>query len=903
MKKIMIAVFFILFSYVVSAQQISEALDSIYKLEIRKSEKTKLYGILLSRYEKAKNYTQLGSDAHQIAKWLHKDPNTKQEAIEMVKKAIDARIKAQPFDPDLLKRSYNNLGLYCFREKQHKASIEAFKELVQYKETNYLLGRGYYNIARNFNILEDPYAAITYSQKAGNYLKDNKKYLSRNHAQIAYSYSLIRNQRNSKKALYHLKTAEKLLLEINKNDHKRLFNINNRIGNLYFQKLQDTTNSQKYFKKAYKIAQNINNILYQSIISYNLGITYVYRDSLEAEGYFDISLRKSLEANVSLDLPYFGLGLLANSNKNYIQAEEYYYKSLSEFFESTISYDTIDHFLTKEKLTDIKDRMFLLEILKYAIDNYIDWGISANHILYHQKAIRLVKVSDRLINLMLESTNSDNSKLLWRSIASGTYASGIQASLEADDMEYGFFLSEKNKALLLQQEILKENSSIPSDLIEYERSLQRELISLQKEQERSNSVNDSLLMSLLFDKQEELYNVRDSIKTLYPDYIKERQSSALITPLSDIVIKDNEIIIQYMMTERIAGIFPNTYCLVLSKDAKKLFKLENTKDLHDKIYDLRALLNKPFRNQEDIVTYKKRATTLYHSLFPEEVRPLLKNKKITIVPDHLLSNLPFEALMTDTSNYLLEENEISYTYSLSFQKQNTERKRNSNEKFLGIAPKDFENDLTSLPNSIKEIESGINQYGGLLLLNEEATKHNFIKEIEDYKIIHLATHAFASDSITPWISFKNEKITNAEIDLLRNNADMVVLSACNTSLGEVHSGEGVLSLARGFFKSGANTVIPSLWSTNDKATATITADFYKNLSEGQTKSEALRTAKLNYLHNNTDAEASPHYWASMILIGDTGTLLPQSNDLWMLWIGLVAVLLFCLVYFLVKKTR
>ncbi|MGY3795059.1 CHAT domain-containing protein [Aquimarina sp. 433] len=900
-KNITVAVFFIFHYHPITAQKISKRLDSIHKLEVNKSEKIKLYDALISRYEKLNNYTQLGSDAHQIAEWLHINTNTKQKAIEMVQTAIDARIKAIPFNPDLLKRSYNNLGLYYFKGKQYQASIKVYKTLIKVTATDFLIGRGYYMMGRNFNKLEDPYQAITYFQKAQYYFKNDKKYLSKNHYQLSKAYRIIRSRKNSEKVLYHLKTSEKLLLENNKIDYRRLFNINNEIGRWYFEQLQDTLNGEKYFKKADKITQNINDIRYQAVISYNLGLTYIDRDNLAAKQYIDISYKKFLEAKMELKLPYFGMGLLANSNKNYIQAEEYYYKCLSEFFESTISYDTIDNFLTKEKLTDIKDRMFLLEILKYAIDNYIDWGIKANNSSYHQKAIRLVKVSDRLINLMLESTNSDNSKLLWRSIASGTYASGIQASLEADDIDYGFFLSEKNKALLLQQEILKENSSIPSDFIEYERSLQRELISLQKEQERSNSVNDSLFMSLLFDKQEELYHLRDSIKTLYPDYIKERQSSALLTPLSDIVIKDNEIVMQYMMTERIAGIFPNTYCLVLSKDAKKLFKLENTKDLHDKIFTLRALLNKPFRNQEDILNYKKRATTLYHSLFPEEIRPLLKNKKITIVPDHLLSNLPFEALITDTGNYLLEENEISYTYSLSFQKQNTERKRNSNEEFLGIAPKDFKNDLTSLPNSIQEIKSGIKQYSGKLLQNEEATKDNFIKEIKDYKIVHLATHAFASDSITPWISFKNEKITNAEIDLLRNNADMVVLSACNTSLGEVHSGEGVLSLARSFFKSGANTVIPSLWSTNDKATATITADFYKNLSEGQTKSAALRTAKLNYLQSNTDAEASPHYWASMILIGDTGTLLPQSNNLWIFLLGFGIIAAIALSLYVYKR--
>ena len=114
-------------------------------------------------------------------------------------------------------------------------------------------------------------------------------------------------------------------------------------------------------------------------------------------------------------------------------------------------------------------------------------------------------------------------------------------------------------------------------------------------------------------------------------------------------------------------------------------------------------------------------------------------------------------------------------------------------------------------------------------------------------------------------------------------------------------GEGVNSLSRGFFKSGAKSVISSLWSTNDKATATITGDFYKHLSKGKTKSEALRQAKLNYLKNNSDAEASPHYWASLILIGDTGVLLPETNYLWWYITGGILLLLLLGTVFIIRK--
>jgi len=101
---------------------------------------------------------------------------------------------------------------------------------------------------------------------------------------------------------------------------------------------------------------------------------------------------------------------------------------------------------------------------------------------------------------------------------------------------------------------------------------------------------------------------------------------------------------------------------------------------------------------------------------------------------------------------------------------------------------------------------------------------------------------------------------------LKLNADMVVLSACETGLGELQQGEGILSLARGFAYAGAKSIISSLWSVNDKSTADIMTSFYSHLKEGKTKDDALRRAKLDYLSQNPNAQ--PFYWAAFTAVGD-----------------------------------
>ena len=86
-----------------------------------------------------------------------------------------------------------------------------------------------------------------------------------------------------------------------------------------------------------------------------------------------------------------------------------------------------------------------------------------------------------------------------------------------------------------------------------------------------------------------------------------------------------------------------------------------------------------------------------------------------------------------------------------------------------------------------------------------------------------------------------------------------------------------MSLTRSFFYGGAQSIISTLWTIDDKSTTTIVNDFYKNLADGKTKSTALREAKLSYLSNSTLSEKSPYYWAAFTLLGND-TPLPNNKS-------------------------
>jgi CHAT domain-containing protein/lipopolysaccharide biosynthesis regulator YciM len=146
----------------------------------------------------------------------------------------------------------------------------------------------------------------------------------------------------------------------------------------------------------------------------------------------------------------------------------------------------------------------------------------------------------------------------------------------------------------------------------------------------------------------------------------------------------------------------------------------------------------------------------------------------------------------------------------------------------------------------------------------------------DYRILHFATHGLVNEK-NPKLSglllaqedstSKEDGILHlGEIYNLNLNADLVVLSACETGLGQVAKGEGIIGLTRGFLYAGAANLLVSLWQVSDATTADLMVDFYDKMLGGMSKPEALREAKLQMIRRHPEY-AKPYYWAPFILVG------------------------------------
>jgi CHAT domain-containing protein len=151
-------------------------------------------------------------------------------------------------------------------------------------------------------------------------------------------------------------------------------------------------------------------------------------------------------------------------------------------------------------------------------------------------------------------------------------------------------------------------------------------------------------------------------------------------------------------------------------------------------------------------------------------------------------------------------------------------------------------------------------------------------KLANYRIVHLATHGFL-DSQHPELSGlvfslfdRNGQAQDGFLRLsdvynLELNADLVVLSACQTALGKQVDGEGLIGLARGFMYAGSPRVIASLWAVDDEATAVLMGKFYQSLlQDHETAAQALRTAQ-RWMHSQGRWKA-PYYWAGFVLLGE-----------------------------------
>jgi CHAT domain-containing protein len=310
---------------------------------------------------------------------------------------------------------------------------------------------------------------------------------------------------------------------------------------------------------------------------------------------------------------------------------------------------------------------------------------------------------------------------------------------------------------------------------------------------------------------------------------------------------------------------------------------------------------------------------MYLNLF-KPVEDLIGEKKLIIIPDDEIGWLPFDSFLkskpaagqTDYEGlpFLIMDYTFSYGYSTSLIFNKNNRFLNRTKVYAFSPEYGSSSSVAALQGTGIEIQAIYKGFGGVNFSGKTATKENFKSVLQNQDILHLAMHSM-SDSVNSKYSYLmfdthnlNQdagKLYNYEISLNRIKSPMVVLSACNSGSGTLYSGEGLMSLARGFTLAGASSVIKTAWDINDEASAAIMKNFYYYLSKGKEKDVAMRRAKLDYLENSTPESKNPYYWAAYEVLGDNSPVAGKRNMILLIAVFALFVSGGLLIYFRRRK--
>ena len=300
------------------------------------------------------------------------------------------------------------------------------------------------------------------------------------------------------------------------------------------------------------------------------------------------------------------------------------------------------------------------------------------------------------------------------------------------------------------------------------------------------------------------------------------------------------------------------------------------------------------------VRNKQESVDLAKELYSRVLSPAVAQRTtaIVLVPDGSLNLVPFEALMDENGATINKRVTIASVPSATiyFTLKTAPTLTTATRPFLGVAYSPMQSAavqlasntrgmfdlqksaLTPLPFAREEIAEAAKALGkNSVELDGAAASEAALKALAlgDFKIIHIAAHGIGNEAepdraallLAPGNDSEDGLWQSREIRQTRLNADLVVLSACDTGTGRLEGQEGIMNLARAFLIAGAKSVVASLWQVDDRSTATLMSFFYEHLAAGLEVREALRQAQLDFIKEFGD-KAQPYYWAGFEVIGD-----------------------------------
>lgn len=832
--------------------------------------------------------------------------NKKAEALIRAGRFKEAELQLQslaliPAPAGLHVMTQLNKGFLFLNQGRNDMALNTFQEAIVNIEKdhkqNTLEGAQALSYLGNLYLATGKYAQAEEQLKMA--LAIRETLVKENSELIAGSYNdlgLVYSTTDPNKALDHYEKALAIYERIHGKFHPKIAIANTNIGFAY-RTLEFYGDAINNFESALAIWEKIypNAHPSKAFILFNLGQTYLKmgNEKFAAEFY-----EKSLATyRSSYGKKHPAIATVLNAMGNLKLSSAMHDEALVYFQEALIAnVSSFDE--TNIKSNPNLQNLYSGNTLLYSLLHKAE-ALEARHFGKTLKfedltlAVRTLQLCDTLIDNLRQEINNENDKILLGTIASEVYAAGVRICYEAGEVavkkkmwsELAFYFAEKSKSAVLLEAILDSNAKsfagIPDNLLEEERSLKAELaIAAQKLSQKPDASEEKYLRELHYALNRKYENFTHALETKFPAYydLKFNVLTPSVTSLQD-KLDASTALLSYFIDEKKNRL----YIFQIRKDNDKVISHQLPANF-DRI--LSGLRNSLIFNE--LETFKATSANLSALLIPTLPS---KIKDLVILPTGRLSIVPFETLFYQKPKgdesiaafpYLLKKYAVRYEFSAALILQKSKKATAGAESIFLCAPVTFEKDnLTALPGTewevkeISELFSSRNLKSEVHTRNEADEKLIKTTALKNFSFLHFATHGIV-DETSPELSriylqssSHNEDghLYAGEIYNMELNANLVTLSACQTGLGKIWKGEGVIGLSRALVYAGSKNVMVSFWSVADQSTATLMKLFYRQLLESSSRdlSNALREAKLTLIRENK--YASPYYWAPFILIG------------------------------------
>ena len=815
--------------------------------------------------------------------------NSLQKAQQIEERIYDYPISA-PFLYDQLLR----LGVYYAQIINYSKSEEILERASEMADRE---GFNKASVYHNFGFLNhargDYQHALDYYELS---LEERIKVSSIDYNRLANTHNNLgayyQELEMFEKAGKHLQLSMDVLSRIGLRETNQNYLASNYLyQGINFQKLGKYELAHQYLTKIFDLSGIFDS--YYSLARHHLGINYHKRQNTKKAIEIlkeTLKERRKLHSfnHTNIAKSSMALGDIYWEAENSKQALQYYQLSIASLVKGFV--DTVRLEVNPTIDMEIISKLDLLKVLPKKAKALLSLG-------YGEEALSTYELATDVIYAIRQDIFSSESKLLLSKRATIIYEEAIDLALTQFQhtkdqvyLEKVFTFCEKNKSTLLLENILEAealgSSNLPSYLLKELQTLQNKitlyqrnltLLDAQKNPDTYGKLNNQKLLV-----EEELQQLYRSLELDYPEYYQMRykMQPPTINEIQKKVLNSKTMLLEYFVGQNqlfIIGIHTDQ---VIVKTVNFSTKERNQiKQLLQYFSDGNAIIEDPLGYQQ-----------LSHKLYKTFITPVLDNQHsietLWIIPDGALAYIPFDALVTlpnsdpvQHPHYLIEDCKVMMAYSGTMLVEERTKLPTKGKQLLVVAPGFYnkEHGLSPLINS-HEVIKAVDRNSIKVLMNEQANIGAFRQMAPQYPYLHLSTHAVSNNvGKDPHIYFIDSVLYQPEIYGMELNAKLLVLDGCETNIGEMAQGEGVLSLARAFSHAGVRHLISTLWKVPDKSISAIFQQFYHHLEQGQTPDNALHEAKLDFLKDTdrTVYARSPYYWASLVFISNE---LPASKS-------------------------